>query len=288
MCLTFEEELLIEQAADQLTAAYDLGIRTIFDPTVWGLGRDIDRIVRIADRTPLNIVLVTGIYTHLDVPPPLAHLGPGLWLDRPERLTELFVTDLQVGIGNTGVRAGFLKCAIDEPGLTPGVERVLRCVARASIQTGAPILVHTNSHAQTGTVAQQVFADEGVDLTQVVIGHAGNTRDLDYLQSLADHGSILGFDQFGLDISVGTADRIDTIRQLISRGYVGQIVLSHDATSYSDLGRIVGGFDVTMPNWHIRYLSEGVLPLMKEAGISDSDIESMLVSNPRRLIEPRS
>ena len=91
-------------------------------------------------------------------------------------MTELFVREIREGIGDTGVRAGILKCATDRAGITPGVERVLRAVAQAHRQTGTPITTHTPTPPQPwGLEQQRILAEEGVDLTQVVIGHSGGT-----------------------------------------------------------------------------------------------------------------
>ena len=92
-------------------------------------------------------------------------------------MVDLFVREIREGIGETGVRAGILKCASDRPGITPGVERVLRAVAQAHRATGVPITTHTPTPPEPwGLEQQRIFAEEGVDLTRVVIGHAGGTR----------------------------------------------------------------------------------------------------------------
>src|SRR5271166_2940619 len=107
------------------------GVDSIVGLTVIGLGRYIPRIARIAAATELNIVVATGVYTYNDVPMHFHFTGPGTVLDGPEPMTELFVRDIEEGIAGTGVKAAILKCATDEPGVTPGVERVLRAVAQA-------------------------------------------------------------------------------------------------------------------------------------------------------------
>src|SRR5437762_13253217 len=96
-------------------------------------------------------------------------------------MVDLFVKDIREGIAGTDIRASFLKCAIEESGLTPGVERVMRAVGAAQVETGVPITVHTNPHTESGLVVQKVLADEGVELGNVVIGHSGDSTDLDYL-----------------------------------------------------------------------------------------------------------
>ncbi len=280
----WDEEQKIAEAAAALDELKRLGIDTVMDPTVLGLGRYIPRIQKIAERTDLNIIVATGLYTFNDIPQQFHYRGPGLLVDVPEPLTDLFVKDLTKGIGDTGVRAAFLKCAIDEPGLTPGVERVMRAVGQASVQTGAPITVHTHSGTRAGLVAQRVLAEEGVDLTRVIIGHAGDSTDVDYLSELADAGSLLGMDRFGLDIFIPFKDRVDTIAELVRRGYAGSIVLSHDAHCFFDF-ITPGQKEDLAPNWHYRHISEDVLPALLDAGLTESDLDRILVENPRRHFE---
>lgn len=194
------------------------------------------RIQRINEQVPeLGIIVATGIYTYNDVPFQFHHRGPGTMLDEgPDPMTGLFIRDLTEGIGGTGVKAAFLKCAVDHPGLTPGVERILRAVAGAHRETGAPLTVHTESSVHAGRTVVDLLGKEGVDLTRLVIGHAGDSNDLDYLMELADTGAILGMDRFGLDIINPTADRVATIAALCERGYADRIVLSHDASCFID------------------------------------------------------
>ncbi|WP_179464094.1 phosphotriesterase family protein [Janibacter alkaliphilus] len=280
----WDEEAQIADAVSQLNELKGLGMDTIMDPTVLGLGRYIPRIQRIAEQSELNIVVATGIYTYNDVPFQFHYTGPGLLFDMPEPMVELFTKDLTEGIADTGVRAAFLKCAIEEQGLTPGVERVMRAVGQTSVQTGAPITVHTNVHNQSGLVAQQVLREEGVDLTKVVIGHSGDSTDLDYLTELADAGSLLGMDRFGLDVLLPFEDRVETVAELCRRGYAEKVVLAHDASCTIDWFPADAKRQV-VPRWNYRHISEDVLPALQERGVTDADIELMLVTNPRRYFE---
>ena len=280
----WDEEAMVEKAVADLTELASLGIDSIMDPTVLGLGRYIPRIQRIAERVDLNIVAATGLYTYNEIPFQFHYTGPGLLFDQPEPLTEMFVKDLTEGIADTGVRAAFLKCAIEEQGLTPGVERVMRAVGQAHVRTGAPITVHTNPHTRSGLEAQRVLREEGVDLTKVVIGHSGDSTDLDYLKEVADAGSLLGMDRFGLDVLLPFEQRVDTVAQLAAAGYADRMVLAHDASCFIDW------FDPdakvqAVPQWNFRHISEDVLPALRERGVTDEQIEAMLVSNVRRYFE---
>ena len=113
-------------AIERLNELKSRGVDSIVDLTVIGLGRYIPRIARIAAATDVNIVVATGIYTYNDVPMYFHFRGPGTLLDGPEIMTDMFVSDITEGIAGTGIKAAILKCATDEPGVTPGVERVLR------------------------------------------------------------------------------------------------------------------------------------------------------------------
>ncbi|GAA4609501.1 phosphotriesterase-related protein [Actinoallomurus liliacearum] len=281
----WDEEERVSDAVAKLRAIVAKGITTIVDPTVWGLGRYIPRIQRIAEQVPeLNIIVATGLYSYDALPFQYENRGPGLLVDVPEPMVEDFTRDIVEGIGDTGVKAAFLKCAIEAQGLTPGVERIARAVARTHCETGAPITVHTSSPAQAGRLAVDLFRKEGVDLSKVVIGHAGDSNDLDYLMELADSGAILGMDRFGLDIYNPTPDRVRTIAALCGRGYADRMVLSHDASCFIDW---LGGNQeqvrsAAMPNWNYEHISDDVLPALVELGVSDTQLDQMLVDNPRR------
>ncbi len=256
------------------------GVDSIVDLTVIGLGRYIPRIARIAEQTEINIVVATGLYTYNDVPLSLSLQGPGTLLDGPEIMTDMFVRDITEGIADTGVKAAILKCATDEPGVTPGVERVLRAVAQAHRQTGVPISTHTHAATRRGLEQQAIFAEEGVDLSRVVIGHSGDTTDIDYLEELIGNGSYIGMDRFGLDTFLDTEQRVNTVATMCERGHADKMVLSHDASCYLDW-LPDGLVPVAMPNWHYLHISDDVIPALKQRGVTDEQIRTMMVDNPR-------
>ncbi|MGW1726696.1 phosphotriesterase family protein [Streptomyces sp. NPDC002306] len=277
---TWDEQERVSDAVRRLKALAATGVRTIVDPTVIGLGRDVGRVALVNEQVDLNIVAATGIYTLGDVPNFFKYHGPGTMLGGPEGMTELFVRELTEGIAGTGIRAAFLKCAIEEE-LTPGVERVLRAVAQAHVRTGAPITVHTNAVARTGLVAQEILRGEGADLGAVVIGHSGDTDDLDYLRRLIDNGSYVGMDRFGLDIMLPGDQRVATVAALAGEGLADRMVLSHDASCHVDWFP-AGVREQIAPNWHYTHLHDEVLPALRQAGVTEEQLTTMLVDNPRR------
>lgn len=280
----FFSEKTIDDAVARLDALKASGIDTIIDLTVLGLGRHMPTLAKAAARTDLNIVVSTGAYTFDAVPAPFQFWGPGLLKDADvEPMIGHFVSDITKGIGGTGIKAGMLKCAIDEPGLQPGVERVMRAVARTHVITGTPVTVHTAPLQQTGLIVQDVLTEEGVDLERVVMGHCGDTSDVDYLMKLADKGSILGMDRFGVEFAITMEERVKTIAEMVKRGYADRLTLSHDCCCWSDYFPDVSDYHEAMPNHHYLHIHNDVIPALLEAGVSQGDLDKMFVDNPRRL-----
>jgi phosphotriesterase-related protein len=280
----WNEDDRVDDAIAKLTALAQRGCQTIVDPTVLGLGRDIGRIRRVADGTELNIIVATGLYTYNEVPLYFKFRVPGG--DGLDPMAQMFIGDLTTGIADTGVKAAFLKCAIDDQGLTPGVERVLRAVCRAHAETSAPITVHTYPQSGTGREALRVLREEGADLAKVVLGHSGDSTDLDYLTELADAGCLLGMDRFGLDVITPFEQRVDTVAALCERGYAGSMVLSHDACCYIDWFP-AAAIPMFAPNWNFDHVFDDVLPALRERGVTDDQIDTMLIANPRRYFSGR-
>jgi phosphotriesterase-related protein len=283
-----DEETRVADAVDKLTALAGAGVRTIVDPTVIGLGRYIPRVQRIAEQVPdLNIVVATGCYTYDDVPFFFHYRGPALdaiaGQPVPDPMVDMFVGDITEGITHTGVKAGMLKCAIDHQGMTAGVERVMRAVAKAHRQTGTPITIHTHPGTQQGLAAQKVLDDEGVDPRRVVLGHSGDSTDADHLQTLAEAGFTLGMDRFGINLEVTFEQRADIVVELCRRGFAESMVLAHDTSCYIDW--LAPGVMDLLPQWHYLHITDDVLPYLRDHGVTDEQIDLMLVANPRRIFE---
>lgn len=277
-----DDDTRIADAVTRLNELKQAGIDTILDPTAIGLGRYIPRIAKVAAKTDLNIVVATGLYTFNELPHYYARRAPGA--GEVDAMTTHFVGDIVNGIADTGIKAAVIKCATDKPGMTPDVERTLRACAQAHRQTGVPITTHTNAEMRRGLEQQDVFESEGVDLTRVVIGHCGDTDDLDYLKAIADRGSYLGMDRFGIDGYLTTDVRTAVVAELCRQGYADRMVLSHDASCYIDW--IVGEVPLgALPDWHYLHISHDVLPALLEQGVEPDQIDTMLINNPKRFLE---
>jgi phosphotriesterase-related protein len=117
----------------------------------------------------------------------------------------------------------------------------------------------------------------------VVLGHSGDTTDVDHLSALADAGFLLGFDRFGLHVGTTFEDRAGTLVEMCRRGYAESIVLSQDAACYIDW--IAPDLMPLLADWTYTHVHDAVLPWIRERGVTDEQIETMLVTNPRRYFE---
>jgi phosphotriesterase-related protein len=272
---TFDRSAAVEFALKMLDDATSHGVKTIVDLTVFGLGRDIDLMREIASRAPVNVIVATGMYVFTDLPLYFANRTA-------DDMAELFIADLCEGVGTTDSKAAILKCATDKPGVTEGVDKVLRACARAARATKRPISTHTDALSHRGLDQIRIFEDEGVDLENVVIGHCGDTNDLEYLEAVASKGCIMGMDRFGVGYGRNPLDkRVETIIELCKRGWSKQIVLSHDCPCTIDWfpAHPMG------PSRSMTLVFTEVIPALLAGGISQDDIDQMLIHTPRRLLE---
>jgi len=279
----WDEEREMAAAVEKLRDVKANGIDTIVDLTVIGLGRYVPRIQRLAQLTDVNIVVATGAYVIETLPMYFHFRGPGAPAGGPEKMTPMFIRDITEGVGDTGVKAAILKCVTDVAGLTRDVERVLRSVAQAHRATGVPITTHTHVGTKRGLDQQRVFAEEGVDLARVIIGHSGDTDDYAYLEELIAEGSYLGMDRFGLE-TVSFEKRVEIVAEMCRRGHANRMVLSHDTSCFSDLSDPVRRKEM-YPNWRWTHIPQDVVPALRKHGVDDDQIDQMLIRNPQEIFQ---
>jgi phosphotriesterase-related protein len=269
---------IVALAEKKLADLYSRGIRTIVDLTTVDLGRDISLIAEVARRTRLHVIVATGVWWM----PQRYFSAHGV-----DAVAELFIRDIREGIGATGIKAAIIKCATDTAGVTPVIENILRASARAQKATGVPISTHTWAAGRVGETQQAIFAQEGVDLRRVIIGHSGDSEDLKYLRGLMERGSTIGMDRFGLENFLPTDKRVEVLARLCAEGYAPKMVLSHDANCWTDM---LSEDDKrrTRPRWNYNHISDDILPLLRKAGVSEEQIDQMLVANPRAIFEGAS
>ena len=271
----YDEPREYDRAVEQVRAAMDRGVKTIVDPSCMDLNRNVGLAQRVVEETGVQLVMATGIYgaKYTFIPPYFENR-------EPTALVDAFVHDIEEGIHGTSVKAAFLKCAVDEPGISEHVERVLRAIAQASLKTGRPIMAHSHPATRRGLEIMDVLDDEGVDPRKVQIAHTGDTDDLDYIEELLGRGCWIGMDRYGLDIILPTEKRNATVVELAKRGYADRMMLSQDACATIDWfpEELVKQM---APEWDFTFLWRGVLPELSDAGVTDDQIDTMMRENPR-------
>src|SRR3954447_7092763 len=189
----YDDQAELDAAIEQVRSAQEHGVKTIVDPTAMFGGRDVRFMKKVSDETGINVVACTGIYTY--------DYLPHYFENRDEdAIAAHFVEDIEQGCQGTDIKAAFLKCAADAAGVTENVEKVHRAIARASVQTGAPIMAHSMPAVATGPRQVEIFEQEGVAMAKVQIAHCGDTEDVAYIKALIERGVYVGLDRYGLEM----------------------------------------------------------------------------------------
>jgi phosphotriesterase-related protein len=260
-----------------------LGIQSMLDPCPNDLGRDVSLAAQVAAETGFNIICATGLYKENEGGVPYWHfqrsLGRGV-----ELMSELFIHELNTGIGDSGIRAGIIKVATGEGAITDYEYEVLEAAAIASVETGAPITTHTDQGTM-GEEQQQFLTGKGVPAHKIIIGHSCGSADHDYHMNILEGGSYLGFDRFGLDILVPDEQRVQALVALLKKQRESQIVVSHDSV-WCTRGEPFPQemMDAMDPDklFDPTHFHRNIIPQLLAAGIQQEQIDTMLIDNPRR------
>jgi phosphotriesterase-related protein len=276
----YDDQAELDAALEAVAAAKSRGVQSIVDATAMFGGRDVRFMKRVADQTGVRILACTGIYSYDYLPPYFENRDI-------DAMAEHFVSDLQDGVQGTDIRAAFLKCAADAPGVTENVEKIHRAVARASLQTGAPIMAHSMPAVATGPRQVEIFEQEGVDLARVQIAHCGDTDDLDYIERLLDKGVYVGLDRYGLEMFLPIDKRNATAAELLRRGHAERLMISQDYCAtidwYPPEAAEAFATQGGVRNWSMTLVFDEVVPALRAQGaMDDQTFHTIFTDNPRR------
>jgi phosphotriesterase-related protein len=276
----YDEQAELEAALEALAAAKSKGVETIVDATAMFGGRDVRFMKQVADQAGVRIVACTGIYSYDYLPHYFENRDVDMMADH-------FVADIESGIQGTDIKAAFLKCAADAPGVTENVEKIHRAIARASVRTGAPIMAHSMPAIATGPRQVEIFAEEGVDLSRVQIAHCGDTDDVDYIEGLLARGVYVGLDRYGLEMFLPIDKRNATTAELLRRGHAERLIISQDYCAtidwYPAEARGVFEGQGAIRDWSMTLVFDEVVPALHELGVmDDATFNTLFVQNPQR------
>ena len=263
------------------------GVRSFVDPCPIELGRDPALMAEIAEKSQMNVVCTTGFYFEA--------MGlPVYWRARTtEEIAELYIREITVGIGDTGIRAGAIKVATGAPNITPLEMKFLEAACIAQKATNVPIITHTqDGHA--GPDQQAAFGKNGVPAHRCLIGHCCGNPDPAYHKRIVDGGTYIGFDRIGLLRYQPDELRADNLVKLVRSGHGAQVLMSQDRhcgwlgkfarqippeeQAHIDALRAKGQWPP-----HYSYIFTDFVPMLRARGMTDTEIFSILDDNPRRL-----
>lgn len=284
----YDREAALQANLKVCEAAKAVGIQTIIDPTPNDTGgRDPLLYKELSKRTGINIICTTGLYTEKEGSPAYWETRMVFGTDLSKMMSELFIKEITEGIGTTGVKAGAIKVG-SSPQMTEYEKAVHKAAVIAQKATGVPIITHTEG--PTGGPEQAEFLlSQGADPKKVMIGHVTNSKDINYQRSILQKGVSVGFDRLGLAPLYGVPDdvSVQNIAQLCKEGYANKIMLSHDTVNFW-LGRPLPA-DAPQPivqllsKWTIDHVSKDIIPALKAQGVTDDQIKTMMVDNPKNL-----
>lgn len=228
--------------------------------------QDVKVLADISKQSKVNIVSTTG----LD------------WKDKSildkniEEVASVLIRNVKEGVGNAGVKCGVLKSGASYNVITPIEERALKIVAKAQLETDAPIFLHTTIGTM-GTEMLEILNKEGVDLSRVMVGHIDRNPDIAYHREIAKLGANLLYDQISKVKYWPVGMTVDIFKKLVKEGFEEQIMLSLDFGHWTDLKAYGGGPGYT-------YILEKFIPRLKNEGFKETTIDNFMKSNPMRIL----
>ncbi|MBN1374594.1 MAG: phosphotriesterase-related protein [Dehalococcoidia bacterium] len=283
LCRQFELAELADICAAALGEVKKYGVKTVVDATPLDLWRNVELDKAVADKTGLNIICATGMYTEAEGMPAYLKFR-SQFMDTQNELYETLMQEITVGIGRSGARAGIIKVATGHGTISKYEEMVLKAAARAQKETGVPITTHT----QQGTMGPEqadLLIGEGVKPEKIVIGHMCGNSSMEYQMAVLDKGVSVGFDRWGINAIYPDNLRKATLLGLLGLDLAGRIVLSHDCNAQW-MGRptiLPDYLQNLMADWNYTHLFRNIIPQLKNARVTDEQIGRMLVENPRRI-----
>jgi phosphotriesterase-related protein len=283
LSLHFELNEIADVCSQALVRVKEYGVKTVVDATPAELWRNVELNKIVSERTGLNIICCTGMYTEAWGVPAYFRFR-GELMDIVTELYESFMQELTVGIGKTGVKAGAIKVATGKGSISFYEGRILRAAARAQKETGVPILTHTEDGTM-GPEQVDILVGEGVDPKKIVVGHMCGNSNLQYHKDVIDKGPYSGFDRWGIGTLYPDNLRQATLLGLLGLGYADRIVLSQDCNALM-LGRPYIPPDhvlALVADWSYIHIFKNIIPRLKAAGITENQINQMLIENPKNI-----
>jgi len=213
---------VIATALPFLREIQQLGVKTFVDCTPAFLGRDPEILACLSKKTGLVILTNTGFYKE-------PYLPKYTWEVSEERLAEMWAGEILEGIEGTGIKAGFIKIAVNPGPLIPIQKKIVIAACRTHRMTGAAIA----SHSVSGIAALEqldILEKEKVDPSAFIFVHAQGEKDMSLHREAARRGAWIEYD----GIRDETArEHLDFLIRMLDMGFERQLLISQDSGWYN-------------------------------------------------------
>ncbi|MFU0790212.1 phosphotriesterase family protein [Virgibacillus proomii] len=256
-----------EASVSELWRFKRAGGDALVDATTLDYGRDASKLVQMSLETDVHVIATSGFNKHIYFPKWVEALSI-------EEIAEKLIRDVTIGMDGTKAKAGFLKAGSWNQMIHPLEEKVTRSVARAQLETGAPIWLHT----EAGTMGMEmldILEDEGVDLTKVVVGHSDRNADPYYHLQLVRRGAYVQFDGSSKIKYYPDSIRVSLIKNLLENGFINHLLISGDMGRKTYLHAYGGG-----PGFE--YILKKLIPRLLDEGLTQKEIDTIFIDNPSR------
>lgn len=259
-----------EETIKEFKELYKNGIRNITEVTNVGMGRDIEYIKDVSEKSGINILYATGFYKEPFYP-------DFVYENDEKKISDFMKNEILEGIEGTGIKAQIIgEIGSSKNIITETELKVFKASILAHMETGVPITTHT-SLGTMGHEQVQFFKLYGVNLDKVVIGHVDLTGDVEYILKMLYDGVYVEFDTIGKNNYLSDEKRVEMLKEIEKRELIDRVFLSLDITRKSNM-KYNGGIGYN-------YIFEKFIPKLREDGIKEESIEKMLKYNPQKFFE---
>ncbi|MFQ5874273.1 MAG: phosphotriesterase [Dehalococcoidia bacterium] len=297
---SYDREEVLQAVASELKRVKEAhGVSGLVDVTTSDAGRNVEFMAELSRRSGVHIVAATGFYTQ--------SMGiPYYWRVRPiDALEEFFAREIAEGVIGTDTKCGVIKLAsgpelgkplpalgaeVDDSAGRPAPheERAFKAAARVQKRLGVAITTHTDPYdwaiGNIGAGQLDLLEEGGADLSRCIIGHAEGNRDISQLVEILKRGANVGIDTIGyVSRSLNDGIRLGLVTALVTMGYAGQLLLSHDRVLFEMRCPPTERDPRRYNGQNLGKLFEEFIPGLLNSGVSEEVIHQITVENPQRI-----
>ena len=262
-----DKDALLNKAAEHLLYMKEkYHLSTLVDATPVNIGRDVELLKRVSEKTGVNIICSSGFYYTEEA------VLNGI---SKEYIAGMVLQDIEK------TNAGIIKFAVEEEEMSSLLQKLLSALCLVQRKCKLPLVIHTNGKNQNGRKILDAVLSEGVEAGDVTIGHVSDSDDMDYVTEILKCGCYVGFDRiYNNSTQEYYLQKARDIYTLCERGFEDKILLSHD-------GLVFNGFHtdaVIREDNPYEHIFSRLIPAMVEVGFSEGMIQKMLTENVKNML----